>query len=76
MLAYSSLSLDSFKSCFSFPLDIINLGSGVVGSSLEFSSFSLDIVDLDISISSRYKSSHSASDVLRASFYSESNLSS
>ena len=45
MLAYSSLALTFFKPYSPFPLDITNLGSGIIGGSLEFLFFSLDVVD-------------------------------
>ena len=73
---YSSLAITSFKLYFSSSLDITNPSLGVIGGSLEFFLFSLDIVDLGISVSSGYKSFYSASDILRASFYSKFNLSS
>ena len=69
MLAYSSLALSSFKLYFPFFIDL-----GTINSSLEFLSFSLDIVDYSIFFPGSSISSYLASSALRASSYSRSSL--
>ena len=58
----------------SFCFNLVYLGLGIISSSLEFSSSSLDIVDLDIDFPSSYISSYLAPSMLRASSYSRSSL--